>query len=892
MLRSMYSGISGMKVNQVKLDVIGNNIANVGTTGFKSSRATFSNMLNQNVSDAMAPSQKQGGVNAAQVGLGVQLASIDTVMTQGMMQPTSRSLDVAIDGDGFFMVSNGPTVYGDSTLEVNHRPGTHTITEQSLAGSGSQMMYSRDGAFTLDNDGNLLTGDGYRVMGYSLTNDDSAMNATAKNPNTVSTAGLDFKFGPGSQLNGYQVVLGAVGPGTATSCDVDKANKLIKVNGDFSTPGALTTAQVESAVNKGVSAAGISQSISVSGNPINISDLGSEKVIGGADSTAPGTIAFAGFTIGISEGSALNGYTFEIGEVAADDLSVDVNPDVKKILINADFVNKGALTGTGLKEAINAALSTAGIEQTVTVTGSPMNLANISGKTDKGEIAKAPGQTVTLGDKTGGVDGDFGGLALEFTDGAALNGYTITYGETKAGTATEVSVDPTNKAIKIHVDMDQPINETILTDKFNQAIKNQGLKGCEAKVIDKTADGKFVKSLDKTSIKLADGKDSTAPKSINIGGFTMEFPVTKGGVSPFDEYEIVIADVNETDLSVDVDPTKKKIVLKGDFMTPNAITKADLQAAINDELVAKGVVTDAVDGLKVLGQCKVYTGLSSSMVEGGDELKAPGSIAALGMNFEMTPGAGLNGYKVVVGSITAGTKTEAKVDEKNKTITINGDFTTPGATSSQNIQNALNKALQDKGINQGIKVTGTPLSISGTESETTNGGTPVQSIDGNGTINFVDATKELKSYDGSLKTLKIPDKVTLPGSDVELAVKSYTIDSNGIINGVLEDGRVAALGQIAMASFKNPEGLSNLGGNLYGSSVNSGTATLKSGVGTLGENNSSGYGDNLQGMLEMSNVDLAEQFTDMITASRAFQASSKMINTGDEILQEIINLKR
>lgn len=98
MLRSMYSGISGMKVNQTRLDVIGNNISNVNTTGFKSSRARFKDMLNQNVSNAMAPSQNQGGTNASQVGLGVQLASIDAVMTQGNLQSTGRALDLAIDG--------------------------------------------------------------------------------------------------------------------------------------------------------------------------------------------------------------------------------------------------------------------------------------------------------------------------------------------------------------------------------------------------------------------------------------------------------------------------------------------------------------------------------------------------------------------------------------------------------------------------------------------------------------------------------------------------------------------------------------------------------------------------------------------------------------------------
>ena len=223
-------------------------------------------MLSQNVSDAMAPGNNKGGVNASQVGLGVQLASIDSVMTQGMMQPTGRSLDVAIDGAGFFMVSKGPAI-NDGVLEVNHRAGSHGLTSQSLANGNTEIMYSRDGSFILDEGGNLLTGDGYRVMGYSLTNDDSSMEATAKQPNDVSTAGLDFKFGPGSQLNGYKVVLGTVGPGTVTTADIDKTQKLIVVNGDFSTINGLTTAQVESAVNKGLSSAGISQQVFVSGKP-------------------------------------------------------------------------------------------------------------------------------------------------------------------------------------------------------------------------------------------------------------------------------------------------------------------------------------------------------------------------------------------------------------------------------------------------------------------------------------------------------------------------------------------------------------------------------------------------------------------------------------------------
>jgi flagellar hook protein FlgE len=167
MLRSLYSGISGMKVNQTKLDVIGNNIANVGTTAFKGGRVRFQDMLSQTSTEALAPSASQGGVNPKQIGLGVQIAGIDTMVSQGMMQPTSRNLDIAIDGEGYIMVGKGPTIF-DTASAINVADDAtnknHTVTNAQ----GMATMFTRDGALTLDNQGNLLTSDGYRVLGYSL----------------------------------------------------------------------------------------------------------------------------------------------------------------------------------------------------------------------------------------------------------------------------------------------------------------------------------------------------------------------------------------------------------------------------------------------------------------------------------------------------------------------------------------------------------------------------------------------------------------------------------------------------------------------------------------------------------------------------------------------------
>ncbi|MGF2615654.1 flagellar hook protein FlgE [Rossellomorea aquimaris] len=137
MLRSMYSGISGMKNFQTKLDVIGNNIANVNTYGFKKGRVTFKDTMNQTVTGASAAQENRGGRNPMQVGLGSTLSTIDTIHTQSSLQSTGRPLDLAINGDGYFVVKQGDAEF-----------------------------YSRAGNFYLDDNGTLVNGDGMKVQSY------------------------------------------------------------------------------------------------------------------------------------------------------------------------------------------------------------------------------------------------------------------------------------------------------------------------------------------------------------------------------------------------------------------------------------------------------------------------------------------------------------------------------------------------------------------------------------------------------------------------------------------------------------------------------------------------------------------------------------------------------
>ncbi|GAA1801012.1 flagellar hook protein FlgE [Luedemannella flava] len=138
MLRSLFSGISGLRAHQQMMDVTGNNIANVNTAGFKTSQATFQDALSQMLSAAGRPQNGTGGTNPAQVGLGVRLAGISTNFGQGAAQVTGRSTDLMIQGDGFFAVKQG-----------------------------NETLFTRNGSFSFDANGTLTTNTGALVQGWS-----------------------------------------------------------------------------------------------------------------------------------------------------------------------------------------------------------------------------------------------------------------------------------------------------------------------------------------------------------------------------------------------------------------------------------------------------------------------------------------------------------------------------------------------------------------------------------------------------------------------------------------------------------------------------------------------------------------------------------------------------
>ncbi|KJS87514.1 MAG: hypothetical protein JM58_04025 [Peptococcaceae bacterium BICA1-8] len=176
MMRSLFAGVSGLKVHQTRMDVIGNNISNVNTPGYKKSRVTFQEMLNQTVRGASSPQGDRGGTNPTQIGLGVNLGSIDVIHAPGSPQSTGKTMDMAIEGEGYFMV-----------------------------GEGSNKFYTRAGNFDFDESNTLVTPNGLKVMGYVRQLGQNGINVSPGNEvvvdlsawtdNSVAGATTDVKIG-------------------------------------------------------------------------------------------------------------------------------------------------------------------------------------------------------------------------------------------------------------------------------------------------------------------------------------------------------------------------------------------------------------------------------------------------------------------------------------------------------------------------------------------------------------------------------------------------------------------------------------------------------------------------------------------------------------------------
>lgn len=287
MLRSMYSGVSGMKAHQTKLDVIGNNIANVNTYGFKSSRTTFSEVYYQTVRSASGASANQGGMNASQIGYGVNVATIDVMQTRSGFQMTDNGMDVAISGEGFFQVQN----------------------------SDGSTFYTRAGMIRIDANGNLVDQNGNFVLGVS--GDPLGKPATSDKIQITVPANMAIQSSTTEYINGKSFTIEAQNPTKDGNIAFNFASS------DRLPLGQKLTAQISSSgINIILNKNEMFASLTELNNQIN---QAINEAYGGKDHPA------GNFTIKLNEGEItwpLSGLTIA---------STDYNPTLGKVSLHDDF---------------------------------------------------------------------------------------------------------------------------------------------------------------------------------------------------------------------------------------------------------------------------------------------------------------------------------------------------------------------------------------------------------------------------------------------------------------------------------------------------------------------------------------------------------------------------
>jgi len=407
MMRSMFSGVSGLKGHQTRMDVIGNNIANVNTTGFKASRVTFADMISQNLSGASAPQGTIGGVNPKQIGLGMSVASTDLLYTNGSVQSTGKNTDIAISrGDGLFVVSRGNEKY-----------------------------YTRNGAFEFDAQGNLtIPSTGLYVQGY-MANNGVISNGGANTTNIRVPAGKSMKATTTTTAS-FTKNLNATTPGYGV------ANTLVRyADGTTGTVSSYTPTEQGSYV--------LTVEKDGKTNKIRIANTAPAQAIGSAPN-------------GALYSSTISNITAKTGGTVDLQLDVDTsNPSSPLKIGTATTVNRtGLTTGTyafgdmyAISGTIKTATTVAGTPPTVKLTLDTDNNIN-PGSTVDVVVPNPTSFTYKVGDKYTGqlkvskVTGNTGatvttadGNKAELTSALAVTSATQTYAHTGS------AADGTIKAI-------------------------------------------------------------------------------------------------------------------------------------------------------------------------------------------------------------------------------------------------------------------------------------------------------------------------------------------------------------------------------------------------------------------------------------------------------------
>lgn len=845
-MRSLWSGVSGLQAHQVAMDVEGNNISNVNTTGFKYSRADFGTMFSQTVKIATAPTDGRGGSNPLQIGLGVSVSSTTRIHSQGSVQTTDKNTDVAINGDGFFMVSDD---------------------------GGLTNYLTRSGDFKLDAYGNFVNNAGFVVQGWNINWDDQTIDSSRTPQNIFIDPGMHIPAAQSTEVAIKANLNSGLNIGTSSrnlyALDSvhgwnTKTQRAEDENDTGTTQFYTTSKNAVEVTEKGVDAGSL---FNANGQGLNLRE-GQGIWVSYADAkfttdkpanvnvfdpnnhtNQNGSIFWGDKDNAVILDITLNGVNIQNANIRSlDEAIAYINTftaptDTRdgtgvKAVKKADgsgieFVNDNADGTTDNMKNINLTVNqanTAGERHAITWNAGNNNFtatsaknnansvwiptaANVNGNAESIQIITAhkyiysstPVDIPPMYNPDGGPNFIANGNQRP-TDPASANYWDAIQGSLKNATertfrTTEDLRELLQRDARYGVDYDGNGSSGYDANDINQAVK-----------VVVTENGNFaISNANETS---------TIPANAGAGA----------GAGA--------ATTNPKNMSFNITAYSNK---QGTVSTNDAFTK----------------IFKAFDGvLTVGGQIKESEQLKLSAFSAGLEIyDSLGSKHTLEVQFvkQSTTQDGGNEWQMII-RVPEPAEINTTGEGPTNIIVGTARFNNDGSLANYTPKTINFSPNNGAAPNQQIKLSfGTSGSNDGLVSSNSASTLTGQATDG--------------YTSGNLK----PDAIR--------------VDDKGNILGEFTNGKTFAVAKIAMASVANNSGLEEIGGNLFKVTANSGNIVV-------GEAGTGGRGEMKTSALEMSNVDLSRSLTELIIIQRGYQANSKTISTSDQMLQTLIQLKQ
>ncbi|EDP6350971.1 flagellar hook protein FlgE [Campylobacter jejuni] len=844
MMRSLWSGVSGLQAHQVAMDVEGNNISNVNTTGFKYSRADFGTMFSQTVKIATAPTDGRGGSNPLQIGLGVSVSSTTRIHSQGSVQTTDKNTDVAINGDGFFMVSDD---------------------------GGLTNYLTRSGDFKLDAYGNFVNNAGFVVQGWNINWDDQTIDSSrtpqnifidpgmhipaAKSTEVAIKANLNSGLNIGTSSRNLYALDSVHGWNTKTQRAEDE-------NDTGTTQFYTTSKNAVEVTEKGVDAGSL---FNANGQGLNLRE-GQGIWVSYAD--AKFTTATAGANGVFNENSQTTQQNVIFWGNKDNAVNLDItlngvniqNANIRSLdeaiaYINTFTAPTDTRDGTGVKAVKKADGS--GIEfVNDNADGTTDNMKNIDLVVKQTNTAgerfrvtwNQPNQnftaaTVKANGNSAWINGGTAGLTEERVQIITAHKYVYS--------STPVNIPPMyNPDGGPGYDPANQNNPGTAENNYFQAVQGS-LLNTDSRTFRTTEDLRELLQRDARYGVDYDGS----------GGFEIDGRDVNEGVKVVvtENGNFAISNPNEI-------PQRPGFVMPGAPGTQDNRTTHNMSFNITAYSNKQGTVSTndaftkifkAFDGvLTVGGQIKESEQLKLSAFSAGLEIyDSLGSKHTLEVQFvkQSTTQDGGNEWQMII-RVPEPAEINTTGEGPTNIIVGTARFNNDGSLANYSPKTINFSPNNGAAPNQQIKLSfGTSGSNDGLVSSNSASTLTGQATDG--------------YTSGNLK----PDAIR--------------VDDKGNILGEFTNGKTFAVAKIAMASVANNSGLEEIGGNLFKVTANSGNIVV-------GEAGTGGRGEMKTSALEMSNVDLSRSLTELIIIQRGYQANSKTISTSDQMLQTLIQLKQ